>query len=43
MEALKEAKMYFTGAEENMEQVNNLHAVADGAMNAIDHLFAASI
>ena len=43
MEALKEVKMYFTGAEENMEQVNNLHVVADGTMNAIDHLFAASI
>ena len=35
--------MYFTGAEENMEPVNNLHAVTDGTMKAIGHLFAASI
>ena len=35
--------LYFTGAEENMEPVNSLHAVADGTMKAIGHLFAASI
>ena len=44
IEALKEAKMlYFTGAEENVEPVNSLHAGADGTMKAIGHLFAASI
>ena len=35
--------LYFTGAEENMEPVNSLHAVADGTMKAVGHLFAASI
>ena len=35
--------LYFTSAEENMEPVNSLHAVADGTMKAIGHLFAASI
>ena len=35
--------MYFTGAEENMEPVNFLHAVTDRTMKAIGHLFAASI
>ena len=35
--------LYFTGAEENMEPVNSLHAVADGTMKSIGHLFAASI
>ena len=35
--------LYFTGAEVNMEPVNSLHAMADGTMEAIGHLFAASI
>ena len=37
--------LYFTGAEENKEPVNSLHAhpVADTTMKAVCHLFAASI
>ena len=35
--------LYFTGAEENVEPVNSLHAGADGTMKAIRHLFATSI
>ena len=37
--------LYFTGAEENKEPVNSLHAhpVVDTTMKAVCHLFAASI
>ena len=35
--------LHFTCAEENMDPVNSLHAVADGTMKAIDRLFATSI
>ena len=35
--------MYFTGDNDRMEPLNSLHAVADGTMKTIGHLFAASI
>lgn len=35
--------MYFIGEENNMEPICSLHAVADGTMRTIGHLFAASI
>ena len=35
--------LHFACAEENVDPVNILHAVADGTMKAIDRLFATSI
>ena len=35
--------LQFACAEENVDPVNILHAVADGSMKAIDRLFATSI
>ena len=35
--------LYFTGAEENLEPGNSLHAMADGTMKAIGQLLAALI
>ena len=42
LEALRELRqLYFTG--NSMEPIRSLHAVADGTVKAIGHLFAASI
>lgn len=41
---MKDVKsLYFIGDENEMEPVSSLHAVADGTMTTIGHLFGASL
>jgi len=43
LEALKDIKAYFKGPENAMEPSTSTHAVADGTIKSIGHLFAATI